>query len=99
MLFLTQFTQVAMATLGVAQVQLAARSRRRRLRSRCLMDRVITPLLQNGVNIVGEGQNHTAPLRIEGAPLKGIEYSMPIASAQVKGALLLAGLLPKEKPR
>lgn len=65
--------------------------------SRRPMDRVITPLLQMGANIVGEGQNHTAPLRIKGAPLKGIEYSMPIASAQVKGALLLAGLFAKGK--
>src|SRR5213592_2515163 len=55
--------------------------------SRRPMDRVIAPLLQMGANIVGEGPNQTAPLRIKGAPLKGIEYSMPIASAQVKGAL------------
>ena len=61
------------------------------------MDRVIAPLTQMGANIVGEGPNQTAPLRIKGAPLKGIEYSMPIASAQVKGALLLAGLFAKGK--
>jgi 3-phosphoshikimate 1-carboxyvinyltransferase len=65
--------------------------------SRRPMDRVIAPLLQMGANIVGEGPNQTAPLRIKGAPLKGIEYSMPIASAQVKGALLLAGLFAKGK--
>ncbi len=61
------------------------------------MDRVIAPLMQMGANIVGEGPNQTAPLRIKGAPLKGIEYSIPIASAQVKGALLLAGLFAKGK--
>jgi 3-phosphoshikimate 1-carboxyvinyltransferase len=65
--------------------------------SRRPMDRVIAPLLQMGANIVGEGPNQTAPLRIKGAPLRGIEYSMPIASAQVKGALLLAGLFAKGK--
>jgi 3-phosphoshikimate 1-carboxyvinyltransferase len=61
------------------------------------MDRVIAPLMQMGANIVGEGPNNTAPLRIKGAPLKGIEYAMPIASAQVKGAMLLAGLFAKGK--
>jgi 3-phosphoshikimate 1-carboxyvinyltransferase len=65
--------------------------------SRRPMDRVIAPLLQMGANIVGEGPNQTAPLRIKGAPLKGIQYSMPVASAQVKGALLLAGLFAKGK--
>jgi 3-phosphoshikimate 1-carboxyvinyltransferase len=65
--------------------------------SRRPMDRIIAPLLQMGANIVGEGPNQTAPLRIKGAPLKGIEYAMPVASAQVKGALLLAGLFAKGK--
>ncbi len=65
--------------------------------SRRPMDRVIAPLTQMGAHIVGEGPNHTAPLRIKGAPLRGIEYTMPIASAQVKGALLLAGLFAKGK--
>ena len=65
--------------------------------SRRPMDRVIAPLVQMGANIVGEGPNQTAPLHIKGAPLRGIEYSMPIASAQVKGALLLAGLFAKGK--
>ena len=65
--------------------------------SRRPMDRVIAPLMQMGANIVGEGPNNTAPLRIKGAPLKGIEYAMPIASAQVKGAMLLAGLFAKGK--
>jgi 3-phosphoshikimate 1-carboxyvinyltransferase len=61
------------------------------------MDRVIAPLTEMGANIIGEGPNHTAPLRIKGAPLRGIDYTMPIASAQVKGALLLAGLFAKGK--
>ena len=65
--------------------------------SRRPMERVIAPLLQMGAHIVGEGPNQTAPLRIKGAPLKGIEYTVPVASAQVKGALLLAGLFAKGK--
>ena len=65
--------------------------------SRRPMDRVIAPLALMGANIVGEGPNQSAPLHIKGAPLKGIEYAVPIASAQVKGALLLAGLYAKGK--
>ena len=65
--------------------------------SRRPMERVIAPLSQMGANIVGEGPNQTAPLKIKGAPLKGIQYTIPITSAQVKGALLLAGLFAKGK--
>lgn len=65
--------------------------------SRRPMDRVILPLQQMGANIVGEGPNQAPPLRIKGAPLKGIHYTVPVASAQVKGALLLAGLFAKGK--
>ena len=65
--------------------------------SRRPMERVITPLRQMGANIVAEGPNDSAPLRITGSNLRGIEYNSPIASAQVKGALLLAGLFAKGK--
>jgi 3-phosphoshikimate 1-carboxyvinyltransferase len=61
------------------------------------MDRVITPLRKMGANIVAEGPEHTPPLRIRGGSLKGIHYSSPIASAQVKSAVLLAGLYAKGK--
>ena len=61
------------------------------------MERVITPLREMGALITAEGPNDTAPLRITGAKLRGIEYSAPIASAQVKSALLLAGLFAKGK--
>ena len=50
-----------------------------------------------GANIVAEGPEHTPPLRINGGSLKGIHYSSPVASAQVKGSLLLAGLFAKGK--
>ncbi|MGZ4982892.1 MAG: 3-phosphoshikimate 1-carboxyvinyltransferase [Chthoniobacterales bacterium] len=65
--------------------------------SRRPMDRVIEPLRKMGATIVAEGPNESAPLRITGSNLKGIEYSSPIASAQVKSALLLAGLFAKGK--
>lgn len=61
------------------------------------MERVMTPLRQMGANIVAEGPNETPPLRITGSKLHGIEYNSPVASAQVKSALLLAGLFAKGK--
>ena len=65
--------------------------------SRRPMDRIITPLRKMGANIVAEGPEHTPPLRIHGGSLKGIRYTSPIASAQVKGSILLAGLFAKGK--
>jgi len=61
------------------------------------MDRVIAPLRQMGANILAEGPEQTPPIRIRGGSLRGIHYRLPIASAQVKGSLLLAGLFPKRK--
>jgi 3-phosphoshikimate 1-carboxyvinyltransferase len=65
--------------------------------SRRPMDRVIAPLRQMGADIVAEGPEHTPPLRIRGGSLRGIHYTSPIASAQVKSAVLLAGLFAKGK--
>jgi len=65
--------------------------------SRRPMDRVITPLRQMGTNILAEGPEQTPPLRIHGGSLRGIRYRLPIASSQVKSALLLAGLFAKGK--
>ena len=65
--------------------------------SRRPMERVIAPLREMGATIVAEGPNDTPPLRITGSNLRGIEYNSPIASAQVKSALLLAGLFAKGK--
>src|SRR2546423_1261027 len=59
--------------------------------SRRPMDRVIAPLCQMGANILAEGPEQTPPLRIRGGSLRGIHYRLPIASSQVKRALLLAG--------
>jgi len=54
------------------------------------MRRVVDPLRQMGAQIADT--DGRAPLRITGALLRGIAYRMPVASAQVKSALLLAGL-------
>src|SRR5882762_3917528 len=61
------------------------------------MDRVIEPLRKMGADIVAEGPEQTPPLRIRGGLLRGIRYRSPIASAQVKSAILLAGLFAKGK--
>jgi 3-phosphoshikimate 1-carboxyvinyltransferase len=61
------------------------------------MDRVIAPLREMGANILSEGPEQTSPLRIHGGSLRGIHYRLPIASAQVKSALLLAGLFARGK--
>src|SRR5216117_799711 len=65
--------------------------------SRRPMDRVIAPLCEMGASIVAEGPEQTAPLRVRGGSLRGIHYRPSVASAQVKGALLLAGLFAKGK--
>jgi len=56
------------------------------------MKRVIEPLQIMGADIWGRQNNQSPPLAIKGTGLKGLRYHMPIASAQVKTALLLAGL-------
>ncbi|CRF41609.1 3-phosphoshikimate 1-carboxyvinyltransferase [Helicobacter ailurogastricus] len=59
------------------------------------MGRVIKPLAQMGAQIRARAQN-LAPLSVLSAPLKGLNYASPIASAQVKSALLLASLQAKD---
>lgn len=56
------------------------------------MKRIITPLSMMGASIKSKAGNDCAPLLIEGRPLKAIRYDSPVASAQVKSALLFAGL-------
>lgn len=60
--------------------------------SRRPMGRVMMPLRQMGAEIGGEAGDRP-PLRIRGGRLKSIEYVTPVASAQVKSAVLFAGLL------
>ena len=56
------------------------------------MKRVMTPLSQMGASITSVHENGCAPLQIKGSPLHGIHYLSPVASAQVKSCVLLAGL-------
>jgi 3-phosphoshikimate 1-carboxyvinyltransferase len=56
------------------------------------MKRVIEPLSQMGARIRSRSGDGLAPLDIDGGELRGMHYSMPIASAQVKSAILLAAL-------
>lgn len=66
--------------------------------SRRPMDRVAAPLRLMGAEIVGRGERCTAPIRIRGTrDLKPIAYQSPVASAQVKSAILLAGLFASGK--
>lgn len=56
------------------------------------MSRIITPLTRMGACIQGRNGGRMAPLAIQGAELIPLDYESPVASAQVKSALLLAGL-------
>ncbi len=59
------------------------------------MKRIITPLSLMGAKIISN--NEKAPLKIYGQNLNGIDYKSPIASAQVKSSVLLAGLFAQNK--
>lgn len=61
------------------------------LRSRP-MRRLVEPLRLMGAQVWGRGGDSLAPLAIKGGNLKGISYSLPVASAQIKSAILLASL-------
>ncbi len=56
------------------------------------MRRVIDPLRQMDAQITGRANGQYTPLAIQGTVLQAIDYHMPVASAQVKSAILLAGL-------
>jgi 3-phosphoshikimate 1-carboxyvinyltransferase len=66
------------------------------LRSRP-MSRVVKPLQQMGAEIWGRQGSSLAPLAVQGQNLKPIHYHSPIASAQVKSCILLAGLMTEGK--
>ena len=66
----------------------------RSLRSRP-MGRVVQPLRLMGAQVMGRGGDSMAPLTIRGGELRGIEYTMPVASAQLKSALVMAALFAK----
>jgi len=56
------------------------------------MKRVVQPLRLMGADIWGREDGHFAPLSIKGSKLNPFQYTLPVASAQVKSSLLLAGL-------
>jgi 3-phosphoshikimate 1-carboxyvinyltransferase len=60
--------------------------------SRRPMDRVADPLQAMGASVRGHGRQCLPPITVDGGRLHGIEYTPPMASAQVKSAVLLAGL-------
>lgn len=63
------------------------------------MGRIITPLNSMGAHITSINDNGCAPLRIEPGKLSGIQFHSPVASAQVKSAVLLAGLYADSETR
>ncbi|MDK2857035.1 MAG: 3-phosphoshikimate 1-carboxyvinyltransferase [Verrucomicrobiota bacterium] len=65
--------------------------------SRRPMGRVKTPLEQMGAQIELTGEKATLPMTVRGTPLHGIRYELPMASAQVKSCVLLAGLFAEGK--
>ena len=79
------------AGLLAAQPFFSVVSGDRSLRSRP-MDRVVKPLTLMGAHIMGRGGGSMAPLAISGGDLNGIDYTLPVSSAQVKSSILIAGL-------
>ena len=65
--------------------------------SRRPMGRIANPLKQMGAEIELTGEKGTLPMTIHGTQLKGIRYELPMASAQVKSCVLLAGLFAEGK--
>jgi 3-phosphoshikimate 1-carboxyvinyltransferase len=62
------------------------------------VDRIAEPLRQMGADLSAR-EGRLPPLEVRGAPLHGITYELPIASAQVKSCLLFAGLLAEGETR
>jgi 3-phosphoshikimate 1-carboxyvinyltransferase len=62
------------------------------------VDRIAAPLRQMGADLSAR-EDRLPPLEVRGAPLHGITYEMPIASAQVKSCVLFAGLLAEGETR
>jgi 3-phosphoshikimate 1-carboxyvinyltransferase len=56
------------------------------------MKRIVEPLTRMGASIAGRRGNTLPPLCIRGGKISGMRYEMPVSSAQVKSAILLAGL-------
>ncbi len=63
------------------------------------MGRIVNPLRMMGATIQGRKGGELAPLAIQGGALKGIEYQSPVSSAQIKSAVLFAGLFAEGETR
>jgi len=63
------------------------------------MGRIVAPLRMMGATIHGRRGGELAPLAIQGGALRGIDYRAPVSSAQVKSAMLLAGLFADGETR
>lgn len=61
------------------------------------MNRVASPLREMGAKIESINDQNVLPLKISGSQLTGVSYKLPIKSAQVKSALLLAGFMASER--
>ena len=61
------------------------------------MKRIINPLREMGADIRGRMDGQYTPLAVQGTALKAIDYTLPVASAQVKSAILLAALKAEGK--
>ena len=62
------------------------------------VDRIAEPLRSMGAQLRCR-EDRLPPLEVEGAPLRGVSYELPVASAQVKSCLLFAGLLAEGETR
>ena len=63
------------------------------------MRRIEAPLTQMGARITLTGDKGTAPIRVQGGSLQAIDYEVPVASAQVKSAIMLAALFTEGTTR
>ena len=82
--------------LLAAQPFLSIISGDRSLRERP-MGRIVRPLVDMGATIMGRSGDSLAPLAIRGGDLDGIDYALPVASAQLKSCILIAGLHARGK--
>ena len=56
------------------------------------MRRIVSPLVQMGARVSGRAEGSLAPLAFDAGDLEGIDYTLPVASAQLKSCILIAGL-------
>lgn len=88
-------TMRLLAGILAGQAFTSVLSGRAQLRARP-MGRIADPLRGMGATILGRDGGRRPPLTIQGGNLQGIDYELPVASAQVKSAILLAGLYAEQ---